>query len=150
MKIAGVDPGGTIGFVHYDADRKSVLRFFEAADIVNVMTTLRQLQLDEMLDVVVVEDFIGYGPRDPHIIHTIKVLGATEYLCRFFGIPLVIQAPQQRKAFLKDAGELVGHGHHFTDALAHVLSYEYHASINPKEVSRLQKSPSRRQLPSEQ
>ncbi len=124
MFIVAVDPGSRgHGFCYYDASKQKVVRYFETSHMLHIGATIDSLNSRGLVDVVVIEDFVGQGPRDPNAIMTLRMLGFIEGFAHFLGIEVVIQAPQIRRPFLAQAGALVGAGHHFTDATAHALAF---------------------------
>lgn len=87
------------------------------------------------IDLVIIEDFQAetiskYG------ISTIQIIGGAKALCWKMGIPIRVQQPQFRRAFIDDAKNIrrrlnkeqhrVGLDGHECDALAHLLAFEYH------------------------
>lgn len=87
------------------------------------------------LDLVIIERFeaqliSSYG------ITTVELVGGIRALCWYRNIPIVEQMPQYRIAFIQSAKDLrralnkeqhrVGLDLHECDALAHLLSWEYH------------------------
>ena len=133
MKVFSVDPGVTTGVSHYDLANKRVLAYGEMKSPLSVVRYLHQLWMTDAVDFVVVEDFVGSGPRDRNIIFTIKALGLVEGYAKFLGIETTLQAPQTRKAFLDDAIKLLGNGRHFIDALAHSLAFAYYNQERVKQ-----------------
>ena len=124
MKIVAVDPGSkTHGFCYLDTDNNRIIRRFETSHMIQIGSQIYALTVLQQLDVVVVEDFVGQGPRDIHASTTLRMVGFVEGLGHLLGLTVAVQAPQIRKPFLKDAARLVGAGHHYTDATAHALAY---------------------------
>ena len=75
---------------------------------------------------VVIEDFVGSGPRSKDITDTIKLLGFLEGLCKWKDIPYTVQHPQKRMHMLdraKSTDSFSTLGYHAIDALAHVLAH---------------------------
>ena len=122
MSVCGIDPGRTTGLVHCSNSGK-ILCAQAAREHKDIVEFLRQL--DSETTVVVMEDFLGSGPRSADAIFTIKLLGFVEGCCHLMGLELIVQPPQWRKAFL-DKAQMHFRVHkerHCKDALAHVYSY---------------------------
>jgi len=120
MRVCGIDPGRTTGLVVCDVSGV-VIQALDVRDresLVEFLTTHNP-------DVLVVEDFLGSGPRSADAIYTLKMLGFIEGCSHYLGMFHVMQPPQWRRAFL-DKAQLVFPYHkqrHCKDALAHVLAY---------------------------
>ena len=128
MIIAAYDPGRTTGYAQVAVDRQgsiASLSVDHVSQLQGVHAVLDQMARDQSdVDIVIIEDFIGAGPRTSDAIYTLKLVGLLEY---GFSHPLVImQNPQVRKAFVSQARELLEARHkerHGADALAHILAY---------------------------
>ena len=72
---------------------------------------------------VVIERFIGAGPRTSQSNETIKRIGFVQGYCDMYSLKLVQQVPQQRYPGLIDAVSVVGKKTHSADALAHIFAY---------------------------
>lgn len=89
---------------------------------------LQQLSGLKIPSVVVMEDFIGSGRRDPHMNNTMKLVGYFLALAHNRFIPTQLQVPQARRPFLVQAEKALslsktGAKRHAVDALAHGFKY---------------------------
>jgi hypothetical protein len=55
--------------------------------------------------------------------HTLQVLGFVRWYAALLGLPVVVQTPQKRKAYVVRAQALTSAGRHAVDALAHALAF---------------------------
>lgn len=123
MQILAIDPGVTTGVAVYDATKNKVLYYFQTMVSGEVIEFIREMR--KGISTLVIEDFIGYGRRDKHIIQTVKNLGFYEGYAKLLRYDVTLQQPQMRVAFVPKASEMVGAEMHYTDALAHALAYAY-------------------------
>jgi len=126
VKVVGVDPGRTTGLAFVTLTPTSrVLHYADGErDVEHVGRLLLKWSSDNPDIVVVVEDFLGAGPRSADSNHTLKVVGFTYYLCQMEGIPSALVPPQARLSSMDDARALAqGRGVHATDATAHALAW---------------------------
>jgi hypothetical protein len=123
MLIFGIDPGVTTGLALYD-DPSGVVFAEDTQAPSRVYAALYDLHQDVPDKAVVVESYVGAGPRTQEAVYTIKVLGFVEFLCQSWGMTYFAQAPQQRKHQVANAERLLPDGpHHAKDALAHALAF---------------------------
>lgn len=125
MRILAIDPGVTTGVAHYNSRTKRIIAHFQTKNPMEVIEYMERLHKSGTVDIVVIEDFIGYGRRDAAVIKTIKNLGFFEGFAHALKLEVQIQQPQMRKAFLSRATEMVGAEMHYTDATAHALAFCY-------------------------
>ena len=127
MIVAAVDPGLTTGLASYETAYDLVLGTKETTDPVEVGWYLDWLRDTAEADgddvVVVVENYLGAGPRTAEATHTLQVLGFVRWYAAMLGLPVVVQAPQQRLAYVTRATELAPKLRHAGAALAHALAY---------------------------
>jgi hypothetical protein len=124
MFIVAFDPGETTGIADTDTETGTICSF-QTCDIAAVATALnaaRSRAENGTKVLVLAENFVGGGYRTKAAINTLKVLGFIEHFCTTSGVPVLIRAPQLRKAYVSKAKELVGDVH-AADAVAHILSY---------------------------
>lgn len=129
MHVVGIDSGLTIGMAHLvRGGTAEVLEFSSPVQAWDWMSVV-YVTYDPYTRVAV-EDFVGSGPRSAEITATIKQVGFFQHGLELKGWRHDMQDPQRRKAFLREAAELlglpgpVGTGHpmvHKQDALAHAL-----------------------------
>lgn len=132
-RILAIDPGLTIGWCYL------VVKGLEVVELIvsehrtegiafgsDPMSFLQKAKLD----VLVIEDFVGSGPRTKESCYTLKMIGAFEQVGRSRGLEVAIQTNIMRKPWLKDGVKLhraLKSGkypcHHGKDALAHALRY---------------------------
>lgn len=111
MMILGVDPGQTTGVCILDVDGDKAygvslvlsdqLCYGEASE-------LDFLILTPELEVVVMESAVHHGKITSGKVYQLKVMGAVEYLCSIYGIPLEYITPEQRKLHTKVPDEIKG------------------------------------------
>lgn len=125
--IIGIDPGITTGVAVLDLRSLQLVEKAQTRDPTEVCTLLDNYTYGkQVVRAVVIEDFVGSGPRDPNAITTIKYVGGFEMIARSKGYDVQVRAPQQRRPFVSQAKADYGLDtgeKHIADALAHVLSY---------------------------
>lgn len=124
MIVLGVDPGLTTGVAVYDTLRERVVEHAELDDPLQLGHYLKDWDYRRAWDrmQVVVENYVGGGPRTKEATHTLQVLGFVRYYAEMLGPPVVVQAPQKRLPYVAKAAELVD-GKHAQAALAHCLAF---------------------------
>ncbi len=124
--ILSIDPGNHAGIAYKGTDGSYTTTVVLTQEEVYDLIRLKP-------DHVVVEKFNAvqiskYG------IYTTELVGGIKALCYLLHIPLHVHPPQGRKAFMKEAKDivnsnggmhLVANKDHEIDALAHLLAYEY-------------------------
>ena len=136
MKILAIDPGLTIGYCYIDVNSKTGTINMLGVDEERVEDykpfTSHPMNLirASVLDYLVVEDFVGAGPRTKEATGTLKMIGAFEMLAHERGIPFKLQTNIMRKPCLKEGVTIfraLNEGrypcHHGKDALAHALRF---------------------------
>lgn len=132
--VIGIDPGITTGLAVYGAKgalASDAIRDNRAAIARWVWQHYSKYsKLGETW--VVIEDFIGAGPRTGPAIYTLKLIGALEFFCDWHKMRGQSQEPQRRKAYLKGAAKAlqlsgVKANKHQVDAMAHAMAF--HAGI---------------------
>lgn len=130
-----LDPGGTTGvairfpdgswMTCTTGDPPSLWKFFQ----------------DPKPDEVIFELFSTMGRVDRYMLYTVELVGGIKALCNALDIIGYAHTPQQRKAFIVAAKELLesrkkDHKYviHEVDALAHLLYHEYRLS-NPQPTT---------------
>lgn len=129
QSVLAFDPGGTTGVALRDHDGSittcTVGRPQEAWDFIQ-----------EGLDVVVYERFASSVATSHDALYTIEIIGGIQALCHRLRIPIVRHEPQNRKAWLDEARDIVHDARrvagvplgklvvHEIDALAHLLCHE--------------------------
>ena len=127
--ILGIDPGGTTGVVKFSTADYKVLGWshYDTESITEVSDVILKLQINHLNNChVVIEDFVGSGPRSSDMTQTIKMVGFFEHLCTWKKIPYTMQHPQKRLSTIARAHEIKSPtplSSHAIDALAHVLAY---------------------------
>lgn len=122
--IIACDPGpqqpGTIGIAIRTPSGYSTAPYFVQAEV-------WELLHKQHFDLCIVEFFATSGRISKHGLGTVEMVGAITAICATRRIPLVRQAPFQRKAFIARAKEIVSNTAviHEVDALAHLLYWEY-------------------------
>ena len=125
--ILGIDPGLTTGVVKYSTLSEKVLGWSHLTTLESCQDLPEQMLWLNTGDFhVVIEDFIGSGPRSSDMTQTIKMVGFFEHLCEWKKIPYTMQHPQKRLSSVGRAHEMefpTPLGSHAIAALAHVLTY---------------------------
>ena len=135
MRIMGVDPGVTTGVAVIDTNRSKQLVYknqlfkllHEQDAYEEFVAALEKYQPD----FVVIEDFVGGGPRTPPMVYTMNLVGFVQGVLKVLGFHYKAMPPMHRRAFLPDAKELIKEKGqpHATDALAHALAYSYREEL---------------------
>ena len=99
---------------------------------------------------VACETFYTGGRIDIHMLRTIEMVGGVKAVCHMLQIPLFVQQPQERTAFLDEARALLGEyysratktqrraaAEHELDALAHLLLLEWRLIHGKLDASKL-------------
>jgi len=98
MLVLGIDPGVTTGIALYDDESSSVVYAKDVQSPVIVYEVLQTFLEETVTDkAIIIESYVGAGPRTQEAVHTIKMVGFVEFLCQSWGLTLFSQAPQQRK-----------------------------------------------------
>lgn len=128
MIVAAYDPGRITGYAQVALDRQGSIASLSVTAVdqfYDVAWVRKQLATDiAIADIIIVEDFIGAGPRTSDAIFTLKLVGYLQHTVT--DARLVMQNPQVRKAFVTQARELLEARHkdrHGADALAHILAF---------------------------
>jgi len=123
-RIVAIDPGGTTGVASKINGEYNTYVLHDEEELWHL--------INEKPDLVICENFVAeliskYG------LYTVQLVGGIKALCYTHNIPLVIQMPQKRIAFVKPAKEMIRRGHpdHEHDALAHLLAFEYWSEREP-------------------
>jgi len=125
MKILAIDPGETNGVAVCIDNCYMTTILTEPTDFFKFF--------QEGLDAVVIEQFAA-SVISKYGLHTVRIVGGIEILCKYLDVPLKHQTPQSRLAFVDFAIRLVrkqgtytsigDRHHHQVDALAHLLRYQ--------------------------
>lgn len=123
MKIVAIDPGAHVGIAIREDDGT-----LSVGMIHNNIGVVAGKILDLNPDVIVVERFATGGRLSRYGHETIEIVGVCRGLAYACVSKFVIQTPQFRIAFMAEARKQIGKGatQHAYDALAHLLSWEYH------------------------
>lgn len=114
--VLAIDPGGTTGLARVSLRG----RLISSIGTKKFETIIGYILLTSP-SVVIIEDFIGSGPRTKEAIMVLKLIGKIEGACLVFGFPVVMQNPQTRKPYLSIIEETITV--HEKDAFAHALAY---------------------------
>jgi len=125
--ILGVDPGPTSGFAIWaNYDFLSSRGDFLAESFEEWIEEFKVWALpqgrEDMIDEVVVEDYVGGGRQSAEGLFTTKLVGVVIALCYEWGLPLTVQTPGVRAPFRPEALESGKLEKHAIDAGAHVLA----------------------------
>lgn len=125
MRILSVDPGKTIGYAVANVSKDGI-EILEVEQHVtpdwNPEGTPPMLWVFKV-DLLVIEDFVGNGPRTSESCHTLKMIGAFKYQADALSVPVKQKAPGVRIRHVKRGEEATGRTlcHHGKDAWAHLL-----------------------------
>lgn len=127
MRILGVDPGRTTGVALGEFNNEGELwrhREFEIMSLDKLVKFIQSINPTK----IVVEDFVGAGPRTKDSNNVHQLIGAVRGTAVILGIPCHVAVPQRRLPFLVPARKLLvksggKQSPHKEDALAHVLAY---------------------------
>jgi len=142
VKVLGIDPGVTNGYavvsdVMGDRQYVETCGWTQSPSVLGEVIELKKYILRDFW--VVVEDFVGAGPRNADNKRTIETLGFVRHLCALRNIECKVRQPQTRLAYVERADFLVPrervHGEqeawnqhrvHIVQAAAHALSWMNH------------------------
>jgi len=120
--VVGIDPGRTIGVAYIDVTA-SALKVLHASQETHPPVVGRLLrEWGGEAPEVVVEDFVGAGPRNTASNHTLKVIGFIVWHCELLHLQ-VTQVPPQSRLSAVTAAKQFKCGPHATDAMAHAIAY---------------------------
>ena len=124
MYVLAIDPGLTTGvaLVTPEGELEESKLLYSPKEVVEYIDDFWESPTPVR---VVVEDFVGAGPRTTEAIFVLKLIGGVEATCVLNGLPLVVQAPQVRIPLHSDAERRApkGTSKHVIDAYAHALAY---------------------------
>ena len=118
MIFFGIDPGGMIGFAAVTSSGE-VLFTKETDDILEVFDTIIGSLGSEPV-AVVIEDYLGAGPRSKDGHHTSLQIGYIWYSCQAVDIPCERVGSQRRLAYVDRASQHTTN--HARSALAHAFA----------------------------
>jgi hypothetical protein len=120
--ILAIDPGDTTGIALVDAVTGELVTGYEAYTTRQVVETVRLCWLRPVH--VVIEDFIGAGPRTKEATHVLKLIGNIQAAATLGDLVWDEQVPQMRLPFVDTARTRAGKGisRHIIDAYAHALA----------------------------
>lgn len=125
MYILAIDPGLTTGIALIDetGDLQECKTMSTVTDVIIYIDDF--WESPEPLRMVIVEDFVGAGPRTKEAIFVLKLIGAIVATCILNGTKYIEQAPQVRLPLHPDAQRRapIGTSKHVIDAYAHALAY---------------------------
>lgn len=135
MKVMGIDPGGTTGYVYGEIEQRELLvtGWGEEADQ-QVLCELVDNALRYGCEVVVIERWVSMGGVRSFEPEALEIIGTVRYLCQIYHVPLVMQGAAEAKTFgyaarikpyQTEEGGHVGHkgAGHALMALRHTLLY---------------------------
>lgn len=124
--LMGIDPGPHCG-VAVKIDEN-----YHTATVMNKIDLWDMLK-DYKPDRIGYERFDRSGRIDPAMIYTMELVGSIEGACHVLGITAHQQRPQERRAFILEAREILkdrDKTQHEIDALAHLRLLEYRMRKN--------------------
>lgn len=122
IAVLAIDPGITTGMAYTD-NKGELLAFFTEEEPNKVLERISKLWGTDVT--VVVEDFVGAGPRTKEAIFVLKLIGGVCASCYLGNVRCVPQVPQTRIPLLYDAKRKAPKGMiiHAIDAYAHALAF---------------------------
>lgn len=121
IRYIGIDPGYNMsGLAVMRAER--FVFWLETHDPCVLLDVIRQNARMPGSMLVLLEDYLGEGPRNRYNKRTIEVIGYVKFNCYDAGIPVELVPQQQRLANVALVPEYI-HGKDERAAAAHVLSY---------------------------
>jgi hypothetical protein len=142
MLVAAFDPGLTTGYALADfAERDDnpivPFRLISAYPLDSPADVVRKAN-ESWADIIVVEDFVGSGPRTREATHTLKLVGYLQYFnITHFTSKTILHQPQWRKGYVALAEQvlrehpLCQYNKHAADALAHIFAYHARNRAGP-------------------
>lgn len=119
QKVMAIDPGITTGIAIVDLTG-SIVGSCLNTSVIDVMGSI----VSTKPDLVIIEDFVGAGPRSKESIFVLKLIGMVLGVCFIEKIPYVVQVPQIRVPYVSVAKEMgEGRSRHIIDAYAHALAW---------------------------
>lgn len=133
--LLALDPGGTTGIA---------VRSYDGSIMTSVATdapTVWSYFSNPAPDAVIFELFSTMGRVDKYMLHTVEMVGGIKALCHALNVQGYAHVPQQRKAFIESAREILKGQRrkfmiHEVDALAHLLAHEYRLA-NPRVLAKV-------------
>lgn len=123
MRIVGVDPGSIYtGIAVLDPDGDFSFHDEFESPLPVWSTINRQLEYSPLELVVVLEDFVGSGRHDAHMLRTIKIVGYIQWRCHEGQVPVELVKNQERLANVQNVPSFIT-GKDEIAAAAHALSY---------------------------
>jgi len=123
--FAGFDPGRSIGVALLGATPSShqIGHTETTRDVVYCGSLIAQWAATYAGLTVVVEDFVGAGPRTSDGNYTLKVVGYLTWKAEEQGVVVIVTPSQSRLAGMTEAKQLVAGGTgHSIDAMAHAVA----------------------------
>lgn len=130
-RILAIDPGKTIGYALADTDGKTLwiidVGQEKTEDWNPVNTVPFNYLVNESVDILRIEDFVGNGVRSAESCHVLKMIGGFKASADMMGRTFKQCAPGTRMKYLKRGGEAYKEATgkdlpiHAKDAWAHLL-----------------------------
>ena len=123
MKVLAIDPGISTGMA-WVSDEGELIASVVTDSKSHILQLLQEFAHSDYT--VVIEDFVGAGPRTKEAIFVLKLIGFVTAVCLIYEYPLHLQVPQQRLPLLSEAKQRAPKGAiiHAVDAYAHALAYQ--------------------------
>lgn len=121
MRVLAFDPGGVTGVAFHDTQTGDVATA-EVSEPVALAGWIDHYSAVQ--PTVVVEDFVGAGPRNTYSNHTLQVIGFVRWYATYRQLPVAMRQPSHRKSEVDRARSMLEIATpHAVDALAHALAY---------------------------
>lgn len=120
--IISIDPGYTTGVAIVSPGGELISsRLFEKKDALDILYLIRTKQPS----VIIIEDFVGSGPRTKEAIFVLKLIGSVIGVSYLEPVAVILQVPQFRKPLVSEAEALApaGTSKHIIAAYAHALAW---------------------------
>src|SRR4051812_46375557 len=96
--VLAIDPGITTGVVQVSM-LGEIIAMSLIGDPPELIATMKELLPTH----IVIEDFVGAGPRTKEAIHVLKLIGIVTGASYVLGLNVLLQVPQERIPFLYEA-----------------------------------------------
>lgn len=125
--VLGIDPGETTGIGLVNPEGKIIGTKEVYKDPLKIAEVIMEVKEKFSPLQVVIEDFVGSGPRSRHGVYTIKLVGWLTNFCKWQKITGTLHNPQRRYCMVSTArnvlkGSAFTFSNHTMDASAHALA----------------------------
>lgn len=131
--IVGLDPGETTGACVFDGTSLVKAEQLKTKSMPEAAIIVQEFLNSQMPDLIVMEEYRVYAwkasSHSGSSVHTLRLIGAIQYIAHIMNIPIVFQSAGEGKGFctdekLKDWGFYQVAKRHANDAIRHVTHYQ--------------------------